>query len=69
MASNALASRCVVGERQIADKSTHCNCNHDMTVVCHKEEPKQTSQHSRRVTCHRGANLHDEEAVKDLDRI
>lgn len=63
--SNALRRR-AISKRQISKEGTYGHRQHDPSVVCHKEEP---GGHSER--CHLSVlgNLHDEEAVEDLNGV
>lgn len=66
MASNCLGGPQVRAKGEVADKSSHCNSQHDPAIVRHEKQPEicQWTMQS-----HPSKILHYEEAVEDLHRV
>lgn len=47
MTRNCLFSWRPFGESQVPNKRAHCNCDHDLPIIRHEEQPKPTSQQAR----------------------
>lgn len=66
MARHAFSGGQVCTEKQIANEGSDSNSQHDPAIVSHEKQPDHISGALSRAD---RVNLHDEEAVEDLDRI
>lgn len=44
MTRDCLFSWSPFGESQVPNKRAHCNCDHDLPIIRHEEQPKPASQ-------------------------
>lgn len=58
-----------LGENQVPNECAHCNCNHDLPIICHEEKPNHQVSGPKRGQRVTRRHLHDEEAIEHLDGI